>query len=89
MGLEGSGIPVLPRVLRIVDTFDAMTSRRPYKDALPPFKAAQIMVGTAEEKKGRADAGLDDRDRGMRQCFDEELLGKFIVFLGNMKLSGF
>jgi HD-GYP domain-containing protein (c-di-GMP phosphodiesterase class II) len=89
MGLEGSGIPVLPRVLRIVDTFDAMTSRRPYKDAIPPFRAAQIMVGTPEDKKGPADAGQDDRDRGMRGCFDEELLGKFIVFLGNMKLSGF
>lgn len=89
MSLEGSAIPVLPRVLRIVDTFDAMTSRRPYKEAVPAFKAAQIMVGVPDDGKGRSEAGQSDRDRGMRGCFDEQILGKFIVFLGNMKLNGF
>jgi len=89
MGLEGKDIPILPRVLRIVDTFDAMTSRRPYKDPIPPFKAAQIMVGKAESTKAGADLGQDVRDQGMRQCFDEELLRKFIVFLGHMKLANF
>ena len=89
MGLEGFAIPVLPRVLRIVDTFDAMTSRRPYKDPVPPFKAAQIMVGAPEDKKKGVDATQDVRDQGMRRCFDEELLRKFIIFLGNMKLNGF
>jgi HD-GYP domain-containing protein (c-di-GMP phosphodiesterase class II) len=89
MGIEGPDIPTLPRVLRIVDTFDAMTSRRPYKEPIPPFRAAQIMVGESEDKKGGADAGQDIRDQGMRRCFDEELLRKFIVFLGNMKLVGF
>lgn len=88
MGLEGPTIPVLPRVLRIVDTFDAMTSRRPYKDPVPPFKAAQIMVGIPEEGKTKAGVGQEQRDNGMKPCFDEELLRKFIVFLGNMKLSG-
>jgi len=88
MGLEGSDIPILPRILRIVDTFDAMTSRRPYKDSLPPFKAAQIMVGSREEMKG-GEAGLDVRDGGMKECFDEDLLRRFIIFLGNMKLAGF
>jgi len=90
MGLEGEDIPVLPRVLRIVDTFDAMTSRRPYKDPIPPYKAAQIMVGKAEGNKvGGADLGQDVRDQGMRQCFDEDMLRKFIVFLGHMKLANF
>ncbi|MBA4396433.1 MAG: hypothetical protein C0394_03500, partial [Syntrophus sp. (in: bacteria)] len=36
MGLEGSNINTLARVLRIIDTFDAMTSRRPYKAPLSP-----------------------------------------------------
>ncbi len=39
----------LAACLRIVDTFDAMTSRSPTKDPIPPYKAAQIMVGRAEE----------------------------------------
>jgi hypothetical protein len=88
MNLEGMNITILGRVLRIMDVFDAMTSRRPYKEAVPPLKAVQIMVGTPEEKKDGEPPGQDDRDRGMRRCFDDELLRKFIVFLGNAKLKG-
>lgn len=78
MGLEGHNINILARVLRIVDVFDAMTSRRPYKEALSAMEAARIMVGTpAEENK-------DDRDQGMKRCFDEKLLRKFILFLGKV-----
>ncbi len=84
MGLHGVNISVLARVLRIIDVFDAMTSRRPYKDAISPLKAAQIMTGTPPEGNGAA----PDRDQGMRRCFDDELLRKFIVFLGNVKLNG-
>jgi HD-GYP domain-containing protein (c-di-GMP phosphodiesterase class II) len=87
MGLEGMHITILARVLRIIDAFDAMTSRRPYKEPVLPLKAAQIMVGTPEEGKERGSSGEDGRDQGMRQCFDEELLRKFIIFLGNMKLN--
>ena len=87
MNIEGMNITILARVLRIIDVFDAMTSRRPYKEPVPPLKAAQIMVGTPEEKKDGEPSEQDERDRGMRQCFDEELLKKFIVFLGNMKLN--
>jgi hypothetical protein len=88
MNLEGMNITILARVLRIIDVFDAMTSRRPYKEPVPPLKAAQIMVGTPEENKNGGPSVQDDRDQGMRRCFDEELLRKFIVFLGNMKLDG-
>lgn len=34
-GLEGNTIPLEARVIVIVDTFDAMTSTRPYRKALP------------------------------------------------------
>ena len=89
MGLEGQNIGLLARVLRIVDVFDAMTSRRPYKDPIPPAKAVQIMVGIPPEKKKEGNsAERRDQDQGMRRCFDEELLKKFIVFLGNARLSG-
>jgi hypothetical protein len=87
MGLEGMNIAILARVLRIIDAFDAMTSRRPYKEPVPALRAAQIMVGTPEEKTNKGPSGQDERDRGMRRCFDEELLRKFIIFLGDMKFS--
>ena len=85
MRLEGRHISMLARVLRIVDTFDAMTSRRPYKEPIPPLKAMQIMVGLPPEKSDGNGKMQDERDRGMRRCFDEELLKKFILFLGDME----
>jgi hypothetical protein len=89
MSLKGSNITLLARVLRIIDVFDAMTSRRHYKDPIPPMKAARIMIGTPEDKKGKdGDPEQDDRDLGMKQCFDIDLLQKFIVFLGNVKSFG-
>ncbi|MCX5818674.1 MAG: HD domain-containing protein [Deltaproteobacteria bacterium] len=88
MSLEGLNITTLSRVLRITDVFDAMTSRRPYKEPMAPIKAARIMIGTPEDKKGDDCPVEDDRDQGMRRCFDNELLRKFVVFLGNAKLSG-
>jgi len=85
MGLDGQNIHILARVLRIVDVFDAMTSRRPYKEAMSPTMVAQIMIGIPPEKI-KNEEGQDDanRDQGMRQCFDEKLLRKFILFLGKM-----
>ena len=44
------------------------------------------MVGMPPDKKTGEGRGYADRDQGMRHCFDEEILGKFIVFLGSMKL---
>ena len=34
-GLKGQNIPLLARIILIADTFDAMTSSRPYRSALP------------------------------------------------------
>jgi putative nucleotidyltransferase with HDIG domain len=34
-GLEGEGIPVEARILAVADSYDAMTSNRPYRKALP------------------------------------------------------
>jgi len=87
MNLEGPNITTLARVLRIIDVFDAMTSRRPYKDPMAPMKAAQIMIGASAEREGEEGHEQDDRDQGMRRCFDQELLKKFIVFLGKVKLG--
>jgi len=42
-GLKGDSIHRYARVARIVDCYDALTTRRPYKDALPSSKALGIM----------------------------------------------
>lgn len=92
MGLNGQNISILARVLRITDAFDAMTSRRPYKEPLSAGKAVQIMIGTPpdkfdQDKSSEEESKADSRDLGMRRCFDEALLRQFIVFLGGVNLN--
>ena len=41
IGLAGKAIPVECRILSIVDAFDAMTSDRPYRKAMPTAQAVQ------------------------------------------------
>jgi HD-GYP domain-containing protein (c-di-GMP phosphodiesterase class II) len=38
-GLAGEGIPLLARIIAVADTYDAMTSDRPYRQALSPDAA--------------------------------------------------
>lgn len=47
-GLKGNEIPLLVRIVTIADTFDAMTSKRPYRDALP----LDVVISEFEENKG-------------------------------------
>jgi len=42
-GLQGHDIPLMARILAVSDAFDAMTSTRPYRKALPLEKAAFIL----------------------------------------------
>jgi putative nucleotidyltransferase with HDIG domain len=42
-GLEGEQIPVEVRVLTIADIFDALTTRRSYKDPMPTFHALKLI----------------------------------------------
>ncbi len=47
--LAGDEIPLMARVLSVVDSFDAMTSDRPYRAALPVAEAVRrlrVAVGT-------------------------------------------
>lgn len=42
-GLGGSDIPVTVRIVSIADVFDALTTERPYRKALPPEAAVAIL----------------------------------------------
>lgn len=43
-GLKGDAIPVASRVIAIADTFDAIVTDRPYRNALSPAEARGIIV---------------------------------------------
>jgi len=57
-GLRASEIPLLPRVLQVVDVYDALTTARTYKPALSHNQAAKTM--RKEARQGLWDAELVD-----------------------------
>ena len=54
--LKGEEIPLLARILQVVDIYDALTTERPYKRAYTPEEALTIM--REETQKGWRDARL-------------------------------
>ncbi|HEX2645445.1 MAG TPA: HD domain-containing phosphohydrolase [Thermoanaerobaculia bacterium] len=42
-GLSGEDIPLGSRIIAVVDTFDAMTTTRPYREALPVENAVEVL----------------------------------------------
>jgi HD-GYP domain-containing protein (c-di-GMP phosphodiesterase class II) len=65
-GLKGEEIPLAARVFSIADSFDAMTSDRPYRDALPfEVAVAEIRDGAGTQFDPMAvEAFLDVVDEG-------------------------
>jgi putative nucleotidyltransferase with HDIG domain len=47
-GLKGDEIPLMPRVIAVADTFDAMTTHRPYQRAVPPENAVRMIEALRE-----------------------------------------
>jgi putative two-component system response regulator len=43
-GLSAEGIPLQGRMMAICDVYDALVSKRPYKEAIPPDKATGIIL---------------------------------------------
>src|SRR5262249_21316153 len=46
-GLRGPAIPLGARIVAVADVYDALTSARPYRDALPHAKAIAFLVQEA------------------------------------------
>jgi HD-GYP domain-containing protein (c-di-GMP phosphodiesterase class II) len=42
-GLAGEGIPLVARILAVADAFDAMNTKRPYRDAIPFMKVEETL----------------------------------------------
>lgn len=57
-GLKGEEIPLLARILQLVDIYDALTTARPYKSALSPQEAMEQLV--REAQMGWRDPALVD-----------------------------
>ncbi len=49
-GLKGEELPLVPRIIAVADTLDAITTNRPYQAAHPPEYAVKIIKSLAENK---------------------------------------
>lgn len=71
-GLRGDRIPLTAQIVGIVDAYDAMTTTRPYRPALPAVYACEELLRDAAD--GRHDADLVrqfvdmDREGVLRAC---------------------
>ncbi|MFH1057343.1 MAG: HD domain-containing phosphohydrolase [Pseudomonadota bacterium] len=52
-GLTAASTPLLARLLRLLDAYDAMTSHRPHRRAMPAYKAVRIIMDESERLYGR------------------------------------
>lgn len=48
-GLKGNEIHPYAHLVKIADVYDALTSKRPYKESIPSFKAVKIMLSEGEK----------------------------------------
>jgi putative two-component system response regulator len=74
-GLQGESIPLTARITSVADVFDALTTARVYRGALPREEALDIMG--MEVRKGWWDGRLLDEFRGVLESLpesDERLL---------------
>jgi putative nucleotidyltransferase with HDIG domain len=46
-GLKGEEIPLGARIVAVADTFDALTSERPYRAAMAPHEALELLAAVA------------------------------------------
>lgn len=69
-GLKGHNIPLHARIFAIVDVFDALTSRRPYKDAMT-FDAAMAIM--EKDRETHFDPKLFDAFSSIARKHHEEI----------------
>jgi HD-GYP domain-containing protein (c-di-GMP phosphodiesterase class II) len=49
-GLKGDELPLMPRIIAVADTFDAMTTHRPYQAAMDPAYVVRMINSLAKNK---------------------------------------
>jgi len=70
LGLSGEDIPLMSRIINIVDIYDALTSLRSYRDAYSKKEALDIME---KEFKGKIDLGLFETFKKILKEMEYEL----------------
>jgi putative nucleotidyltransferase with HDIG domain len=79
-GLSGRSIPLGSRILAVADTFDALTSTRPYRRACPVARARELLIASApsqhDPEVSRAFVALlDEEGERVSRCLAREVEG--------------
>jgi putative two-component system response regulator len=67
-GLKGEQIPLTARILQVTDVYDALTTDRPYRKALPKEEALAIM--REEMKRGWWDRSILDEFEAVVNAYE-------------------
>jgi putative two-component system response regulator len=69
-GLKQQEIPIAARIVAVADVFDALTTKRPYKEAMPPQAARDYLEAKREREfdPGCVDAFLARWDEVLEIC---------------------
>ena len=52
-GLKGNELPIVARIMAVIDIYDALISDRPYRQGLPKYKVLTIL--REEVRRGKSD----------------------------------
>ena len=66
-GLKADEIPLLPRIIAVADTFDALTTNRPYQQAHDPEAALRIIHNLSGKRLDPTAAAAPDRNLPARR----------------------
>jgi ribonuclease P protein subunit RPR2 len=71
-GLVGDAIPIGARIFALADALDAITSRRPYRAALPWEHALdEIRSGAGRQFDPQVVEAFSSKERRLRRTYDE------------------
>ena len=80
-GLRGDRIPLLAQIMGIVDVYDALTTRRPYRESLRPELAVEVLIEEAGRGWRRRDLVDTFADLCERCGFSHELMQIRVPFV--------
>ena len=69
--LKGEEIPISGRIVNIVDIYDAIRSKRPYKDAFDHESSVRIITGSERKFDPKVFAGFIECAKEFERLFDE------------------
>lgn len=74
-GLAGDAVPLLAQIMSVVDVYDALTTERPYRPALPRGRAHRVLLEEADRNWRSPSLVREFIDLDRRHALDLERLG--------------